>query len=257
MSCCGYVIGDPRAANNPWEQLAVRQALSTPDSVRPNVPGAMPDAPRLDRESNWAAMSSRHRQPNVAQAQPPFGFARGVVPLGSRLPILVRPVVIYLRLIMNSKIDLPKIVSVPVAGLAMALFLVRSVWSQSSPTASTNESREHISARGGATLPAKFSAQWWSLSPTAPVQSVTLTWDGQKLNYELTRPPAATRQFGDRKVISPSADAWKEFWQGMDEVRAPQRARPQGQDRVPIRWAEHHHAGARSLGRSRAIRPSE
>ena len=115
---------------------------------------------------------------------------------------------------MKTPINSRRIGRAPLAGWA-AVFLACVAWPHSAKAQDGNSSARQASPRQEALRPRKLEAQWRSLSAAEPVQSVTLKWDGQKLHYQLTRPPGAKSQFGDRKTVTPSAAAWDEFWSGV------------------------------------------
>ena len=60
-------------------------------------------------------------------------------------------------------------------------------------------------------LPKELNLRWWGEAYDQSVSSVELEWDGQRLNYKVTRPPSVKAVDSDHRSIKPSKRSWKEF----------------------------------------------
>ena len=67
-------------------------------------------------------------------------------------------------------------------------------------------------------LPKELKLSWGNLTTNGQTASVSVAWNGQVLEYQLTRHPWLKPQASDRFTITPRRDVWESFWKDMDEV---------------------------------------
>lgn len=66
-------------------------------------------------------------------------------------------------------------------------------------------------------LPKELKLYWRGVASAQPISSVTVEWDGQMLNYRVTRPASVKALDTDKRSIRPTERSWTEFWEALDE----------------------------------------